>query len=459
MILSGIAVILLLQSAPLPELASVEPQVAKKIQTLEQEVAKHPQSPHAWGKLAMNLHAHDFQQESVPCYQKAASLDPRDFRWTYYAAIALQEIGSPDAISQFEKSVKQKPDYAPLHLRYAQSLLAVGRMEDASTEFEQVLKLDEKSAESHLGLARIAFASRNFEVSTSNLLKSIELNPDLGEAHGLLSEVYRIQNRPLEAERELIRSQQMPKKVPPADPELKDFLMEGVSSYWYELRGRGLLQKGDYEGAIQQLQQAAKASPEPRFYDTMGIAYQYQKKYREAVEQHRAALSLDPESAGTMNNLAAALAESDKVPEAISYLQKAIEVEPDFAYSYIHLAGIEWRNGNRTAALLALRRGHLSLPEDSQLALRLAWFLATVREEDLRNGSEAVKLASAECAKKGYQDAESLDILAAAYACAGDFDRAVQNAKRAEQLVNTGDLRKRIQLHLNLYLKRQAFYE
>ncbi len=247
--------------------------------------------------------------------------------------------------------------------------------------------------------------------------------------------------------------------MPPPDPELNDFLLEGVSSYWYELRGRVLLQKGDYEGAIQQLRQGVKASPEPRFYDTIGIAYQYQKKYREAVEQHRAALALDPESAGTMNNLAAALVESGKVPEAISYLQKAIEAEPEFAYSYMHLARIELRNGNGTEALLALRQGHHALPDDPQLALRLAWFVATTRDEQLRNGSEAVKLASAECAKEGYQDAESLDILAAAYACAGDFDRAIQTGKRAEQLSMSGDRKKRIQSHLALYLKKQAIYE
>ncbi len=212
MILHGLAVILLLQSGLLPDLTGVEPQVAKKIQALEQDVEKKPQSAQAWGKLAMNLHAHDFQQESVACYQKAATLNPQEFRWTYFAAIALQEIGSTEAIVMFEKSIEQKPGYAPLHLRYAQALFAAGRVEDASTEFERAFQLDGKSAESLLGLARIAFASGRLEESTSKLLKSIELNPDLGEAHGLLSEVYRIQNRPHEAERELILSQELPRK-------------------------------------------------------------------------------------------------------------------------------------------------------------------------------------------------------------------------------------------------------
>jgi tetratricopeptide (TPR) repeat protein len=356
MILPAMLLIFAFADLQLPDLTTVEPQVATKIQELKQNVRKNPRSAHAWGKLAMNLHAHDFQQESIAYYQKAAELDPQNFHWTYYAAIAYQEIGSPNAIPLFELSLKAKPDYAPLHLRYAQVLFAAARFEDASEQLNECLKLDPKSADAYLGLAQIAQIADNLKDAQSSLLKAIELNPDLSEAHALLAEIYRDQNQQEQFEKEIIRSLKLPKKVPPPDPELNDFLMEGVSSYWYELRGRTLLQKGDYDGAIHELQQAVKANPEPRIYDTLGIAYQSQKQYREAIEQHRAALSLDPNSAGTMNNLATALVESGKTGEAISYLNKAIEAQPDFVYSYLHLAQLQARSGNFDQAIETLKK-------------------------------------------------------------------------------------------------------
>ncbi|MCI0616881.1 tetratricopeptide repeat protein [bacterium] len=459
MIFLAIALILIIQDLPLPNLTTVEPRVAKKIQELQETVSKTPQSAEAWGKMAMNLHAHDFQEESIAYYQKAALLDPQNFHWTYYAAIAYQEIGSPDAIVLFEQSLKRKPAYAPLHLRYAQSLFAAGRFDEASAQFNEASKLNPKSADAYLGLAQIAHTSNHSKETQSNLFKAIELNPNLAEAHALLAEIYREKNNQEQFQKEMILSLQLPKKVPPEDPELNDFLMEGVSSYWYELRGRTLLQKGDYEGGIHELQLAVNALPDPRIYDTLGIAYQYQKKYREAIEQHRAALALDPKSAGTMNNLASALAELGKINEAISYLNQAIEAQPDFAYSYSHLARLQLHDQNFVDAIHALQMGNQNLPDNSELALQLAWLLATVPEENLRRCNDSLNLADRLCVKKNFQDPECLHVMAAAYACSGDFDRAIETAKKTEQLATTDSLKKRIRMQLNHYSKKQIYYE
>src|SRR5262249_55442643 len=217
--------------------------------------------------------------------------------------------------------------------------------------------------------------------------------------------------------------------------------------------------KGDYAAAIEQLEQAAKIAPDPRLLDTIGIAYQYQKDYHKAIEEHRAALALDPKSAGTTDDLAPPLPASRKSPGALSPWLEAIEAEREFAYSYNHLAVVELRRGNRSEAIEALRQGHARLPEDSVLSLQLAWLLATSQDEHFRNPPDAIKLASSVCARNGYQDAESLDVLAASYASAGNFDRAVEMAKRAELLASTDELKKRVHSHLNLYLKKQPYYE
>jgi tetratricopeptide (TPR) repeat protein len=156
-----------------------------------------------------------------------------------------------------------------------------------------------------------------------------------------------------------------------------------------------------------------------------------------------------------MNNLATALVELGENTEAISYLYQAINAQPDFAYSYLHLAKLE----NSENALLVLRKGHQHLPDNSQLSLQLAFLLAASPKKELRNCSEALQLATNVSEKKQHQDAESLNVMSAAYACSGDFDRAIQTAQRAEQLATTNNLKKKIQTQLKHYFKKQIYHE
>ncbi len=407
----------------------------------------------------MNYHAHDFLSEALPCYEEARKREPHNFHWIYYEAVALQEVNSALAIELFQKSVQLKPEYAPAHLRLAQSLYAAGRLEESAREFQQTIRYDPRSADANLGLARMRLSGNDLEGAQQFLLKALEYNKGHAEAHGLLSEVYRRLDRTQEADHESLLAEQLPRKVPPPDPEMNEFLSEGVSSYWYDLRGRALLQQGKYDAAIEQLKKAAEILPDPRFFDTLGIAYQYEKKYHEAIEQHKKALALKPGAAGTMNNLAAAYAALGNYEMAISALRKSIEAEPDFAYSYSHLAGIELASRRRSEAITTLRQGHLRLPQNREIALQLAWLISVTADQPPAARAEALQLAMEISAKSNNTDAESLDILAAAYAASGDLSNALAAAERAQKLATNGELKKRIESHLAAYKKGQPYRE
>lgn len=450
----------LLQRLSSSKFDGMEKQVAEKIRSLIQQVNENPGSAYAWGKLGMNLDVHDLKKESLICYEKAAAINPDDFRWPYYKGIVLAGMGSAEAIPYFDRATKLKPGYAPAWVRSGQALFDAKKADEAAQKFQTAIEL-EPSSHAYVGLAGVYLSSGRLEESLSTLLEAVRLQPQHGEAHGLLSEVYRRLNRPTEAQRELWISQQLPKRTPLTDQQMGDWANEGVSSYWYDVRGRSYLQNGQYEAAVKELTMAANTTNDARIYDTLGIAYQYLKRYDEAAKYHQKALELQPNSASMLNNMASVHFEKGNLPKALEFMEKAIRAEPGFAYSYHHLGQIHLRSGNRRAAIAAYRLGNKQLPQNPQLAIQLAWLLATSSEPSFRNGKEAVQLAESAISRMPSQDPQTLIALAAAYAENGQFDRAIGAATSARQMLGTGtnELAQRLDSHIALYKQKKPYRE
>jgi cytochrome c-type biogenesis protein CcmH/NrfG len=110
--------------------------------------------------------------------------------------------------------------------------------------------------------------------------------------------------------------------------------------------------------------------------------------------------------------------------------------------------------GKLPESLSSYRRAAALAPKDKDILLGLAKLLAAAGDVSLRNGPEAVRIASSVCRLTENKDPESLDVLAAAYAQAGKFELAVETSKKALELARAkGDkqLVGRISARLRLY--------
>jgi TPR repeat protein len=81
----------------------------------------------------------------------------------------------------------------------------------------------------------------------------------------------------------------------------------------------------------------------------------------------------------------------------------------------------------------------------------LAWSLATSMDPKLRDGSNAVKFAERAVAARSPKDPNMLDTLAAAYAEAGEFPKAVSTQKEAIGLLGDEQAKKDFATRLKLY--------
>jgi tetratricopeptide (TPR) repeat protein len=81
--------------------------------------------------------------------------------------------------------------------------------------------------------------------------------------------------------------------------------------------------------------------------------------------------------------------------------------------------------------LQRLREIAVNAPDSPRMLDELAWLLATYPDSKSRDGAEAVQLAERACALTDRRIPALLDTLAAAYAEAGDFSRAISTIEEA----------------------------
>jgi len=109
-----------------------------------------------------------------------------------------------------------------------------------------------------------------------------------------------------------------------------------------------------------------------------------------------------------------------------------------------------------------LRDGLADDADDPRLARSLSWLLSTSWQGDSRDGAGALEWARGYCGAAGEEDVDCLDTLAAAYAESGEFEQAVDAARRAAVLADsTGDdrLAAAIRRRLDMYRHGRPYHQ
>jgi Flp pilus assembly protein TadD len=205
--------------------------------------------------------------------------------------------------------------------------------------------------------------------------------------------------------------------------------------------------------------------PDAKDHAELGALLMRQCHVEAAAAEFRAALLLDPNMVAAHNNLGILLVELGRTNEAVAHFQdasrldardalarfnlgkvlrkigrqddaaaafrSALDLSPDDADTLMNLGEVLREQGSPEEAVRLVRRAVESQPDHLAPKLSLAWMLATVPQESLRSGLEAVRLAGEVNRATGGTNPEALRVLAAAQAEAGDFSQASATAHRA----------------------------
>ncbi len=256
-------------------------------------------------------------------------------------ALTLAKMGRPEeAIEQFEKTVRLKPDRA--HSNLCALLNYLGRTKEAIEHGELALNINPNAADAHNNLANaLAKAGRKQEAIEQYRL-ALRLKPDYPDAHNnlgfLLFEAGHVEDA--------IAQYQQALQGNPVHALARSNL------------GSAFLNTGQPDQAIEQLEDAIRLRPGQVDDEiNLGVALAQTGRFEESVAALQEALRLNPNEPRAHSNLGLTLAHLGKWEDAVEHYRKAIELRPDYSYAFANLASVYAQLQRPTEAISTAEKG------------------------------------------------------------------------------------------------------
>jgi tetratricopeptide (TPR) repeat protein len=234
-----------------------------------------------------------------------------------------------------------------------------------------------------------------------------------------------------------------------------------LSSMGHYNLGTALLVLGRRSEAIASFEEAIRLDPDLSYaHNSLGFALRTQGRIEEAVSHYRRAIAIEPRYANAHNNLGVALQALGMLHEAAASYENATRLKPEDPVPRRNWARALVLQGRGPAGIAHFRLAIEEDPDWPQLLADLAWVLATSTDTTPGAPRESVVLAQRAAGLTSHQDHRILDVLAAAWAAAGEFDKAASHARSAMALAierQDGPLAAAIGQRLRMYEQRQGY--
>ncbi len=390
-------------SLPSVDLGKADPKVAVLLHQHMNGVRHNPRSAESWGWLGALLWAYDYRPAARECFTRAERLDPGNPRWLYFHALSLMIATPNDAIPLLQKAASicgNNPE-AP-RFRLAGLLAEQGRWSEAQQEIQALLAERPEFTPALLLAARAAHAKGELESAIEMARRCTNDPRTTRGAWVLLATLHRQKGDLAAAKQALERSNAVPADEGFGDPfEAEVTLLRGDPRVLSE-RAHPLLAGGHIAEAAALIERLRQEHPDyPETWLLMGRLQLVRKELGPAEQSLRRYLELSPRSAQGLFQLGLVLLAQERFAEAAGLFDQATQLKRDFgpAYynrgfalaragqpreamaafheslrhnperleTYVLLADLHLRAGEREAALSVINQGQALSPTDQRL--------------------------------------------------------------------------------------------
>lgn len=281
-----------------------------------------------------------------------------------------------EAVEVYDELIAEAPKEGRLYTLRAAAWSARGDKTKALSDFDQSIQLGYRASHAFASRGMFHAAAGNFDAAVKDFTQAIESSPGDEVSYLNRAAVYVAQGN--------------------LELALKDYsaaiTANGRNAKNYEQRAVAQRLKGDFAAAAKDFSTAIELDPKSvSAWMGRGFAWFSLGKHADAVRDFSAAIELSPKSAMAFNNRGYNLKLLGEVRQAIADFDQAIALDPQYGQSF----------------------------------LNKAWLLSTSPDESIRDGQEAVRLATKACELSQFKNPLDLQVLAAAFAENKQFDRAV----------------------------------
>ena len=340
----------------------------------------------AWGRLGLWFHVYQYPDSATSSYANALNTQPDRAQWLYYSALLDESLGRTESARiSFERAYELDKRS---ELAYRLGMLALGsrQLETARRYFKEALDTTPDFVPAFTGLGQLEIESDAPRRAIDFLQKASALQPSASRIHYLLGQAYRMAD---DLDNATYHLDQVPEDttshvaIAHNDEWVSEMNRMDVSSRTLARRARNAFVDKRFPEALRLSELAAAADPDE--VETMvnhALALAAVGQPLKARDRYREALDLDENHVRANFLLGALLADNRQFLQSITYLRKAVELNPRFAAAQSRLASSLMQIGDFDNAALHYGVASRLDPENADLRFWLTVALLLSGESD-----------------------------------------------------------------------------
>ncbi len=260
------------------------------------------------------------------------------------------------AIEHYQAALKLQPNSPSVNNNLGILYYREGQLDEAVKYYQAAITLKPDYADAHFNLSTILTAQQKFTEAQEQLELALQIQPQHPQAHGHLGQLLLQQNRPLEAA---------------AHFEERLRLDPGHAETHHQL-AVALTQQNLLEQAIAHYEQTLTLHPDhTEALHNLGALYLAQRNPEMALRCYLRLLTVQPDL-DTYYNLGVIFSYQDRHDEAITYLQEALKLDPNFYNAHVNLGAVYLKKEDLQQATFQYEAALKLRPNDPELLYILA---------------------------------------------------------------------------------------
>jgi uncharacterized protein (TIGR02466 family) len=284
------------------------------IRLIEQAISIDDANANYYNNLGEALRAFGRNQDAIGAYEQALRINPSDVAAYNNAGLAFQSLQRYDeARTAYERALALAPNDVEVWLNLGNLHREFCRLEESADAFRKAIGIFPGLAAGHGSLGVTLYEAGDSDGAVAALLKAVELDPLYLEAHENLKKVrwFRGEHERIDESFRLACDRM------------------GASAQAFQNLGAALIGSHDYAGAEAALLRAVELQPDlGEAFDGLGRARRYQNRLGEALSAHERAIECAPDNALFREEFGTTLIHAGEYRRAVDELRRGHALNP-----------------------------------------------------------------------------------------------------------------------------------